>query len=694
MNYLNHSDPSSAFDPFYQVAFEMLEDILQSTREPQDLCKVAGEHLRALSGAEKVVIFRCRELPETLHDCLLCAEPSAPAELNENSTLHSQLQDILKLESVTVCHFPMAGNPSLETCGVPLISADGEVLGALLLLGVPEAQDSATLMERRLVFLARYFSEVLHNALVRQKQNELIAERTGALWQEIEERKSVEQVLRQSRDEWEETFNALPDLVTLLDPELTIVKVNQLTCEVFNLEPSSILGRKCHEVFVGSEEMCSACPVEESVEDKFSHHHVIENRKIGRTFLVNTAPIFDENGDIKHIVHAAKDITEQKRLEEELVQSQKMEAVGTLAGGIAHDFNNILSAIIGYSEIIKMGLPQDSALLEDANEVIVAGKRAADLVKQILAFSRNDHAIVEIFEPHLVIAESLKMLRSSLPTSVEIAGEIRKDCGYIRASPTSIHQIMMNLCTNALHAMENEKGILTVNLRRVELEPEFIQDIEARPGPYVLLSVADTGHGIAKEVRERIFEPYFTTKEIGRGTGLGLAMVHGIVHDAGGFVRVDSTEGQGSRFDLYLPVEKMESDTENASLQEDIPTGSEHILIVDDENAVTQVNRALLENLGYQTTTEGDSLRALEIIQAAPERFDLLLTDQTMPGLTGSELAKAALEIRPEMPIILCTGYSSVINEEEALALGIRKYLLKPVGREVLARSVRNALDA
>lgn len=285
------------------------------------------------------------------------------------------------------------------------------------------------------------------------------------------------------------------------------------------------------------------------------------------------------------------------------------------------------------------------------------------------------------------------MLRSSLPTSVEIAGEVRKDCGYIRANPTNIHQIMVNLCTNAVHAMENEKGLLTVNLRRVELEPEFVQEVKAPPGHYLLLSVADSGRGMSKDVLGRIFEPYYTTKELGRGTGLGLAVVHGIVREAGGFIRVDSTEGRGSRFDLYLPAEKMDSSAESASAKKEIPTGNEHILIVDDENAITQVNRALLEQLGYRTTTEGDSLRALDMFLAAPERFDLLLTDQTMPGLTGSELARNVLEIRSDMPIILCAGYSSVISEKDALDLGIRGYLLKPVGSEDLARSVRGALD-
>ncbi len=389
------------------------------------------------------------------------------------------------------------------------------------------------------------------------------------------------------------------------------------------------------------------------------------------------------------------DITEQKRLEEELFQAHKMEAIGTLAGGIAHDFNNILSAIIGFSELAKDDIPADSNAINDIDKVIISSRRAADLVQQILTFSRKSDQRLEPMALHLIIKESLKMLRSTFPTTINIVEDIDTECGKIMADPTSIHQIIVNLCTNSLHAMENEKGVLRVNLQRKEISAEEITgESGVSPGPFIVLEVSDTGNGIDQATIERIFEPYFTTKEVGKGTGLGLAVIHGIIYDYHGFIRVKSEPGQGTTFYVHIPALQQEiSTTHETEPTEPLPTGTERILVVDDENMIVDMNKTVLERLGYKVSATTESLDALEKIRTDPDQFDLIITDQTMPNLTGAELAQKIMKIKPNMPIILCTGYSSVLTEEYALAIGIKKYARKPVNRTMLAQLVRQVLD-
>lgn len=377
---------------------------------------------------------------------------------------------------------------------------------------------------------------------------------------------------------------------------------------------------------------------------------------------------------------------EKKKLQSQLLHAQKMEAIGTLAGGIAHDFNNILGAILGYAEMAQEDSEPGSKVSDDLDRVIEAGNRAAGLVKQILAFSRQKVSESVPLDPQHIIIEAVKLLRPSLPSTIAITQQLSNHIHTIIADPTQIHQIVMNLCTNAFHAMEKTGGTLGIRLENRELAAQDTQPYPGtEPGQFVVLSISDTGPGISSEFRDRIFDPYFTTKGIGKGTGMGLAIVHGISKSLGGFVTCESTLGQGTVFRVFFPATLTEAAPALATSTEIIPTGKEHVLYVDDEKILTELGQTMLERLGYQVTLCADSNAALSLIQENPCKFDILITDQTMPGMTGFDLARHVLQIRPNLPIILCTGYSNLVDEETARQAGIRGFIMKPLAKKHLA---------
>ncbi len=436
---------------------------------------------------------------------------------------------------------------------------------------------------------------------------------------------------------------------------------------------------------------------------EFPPYRVVRPDGTIRWVLARAFPVCDKNNQVIRIVGIAEDITdrknseeEKKKLEAELLQAHKMEAVGTLAGGIAHDFNNLLSGIIGYAELIQYRVAPDSGIGKDIAEVVGAGKRAADLVKQILTFSRKTAIEKKPLQPHLIVKEALRMLRASFPSTLNLQENIDSACGSILIDPTNLHQVVVNLCTNASQAMPKEKGTLDVNLQQLEVKPEDVsKESGIAPGSFIILSVSDTGIGMDKATIERIFEPYFTTKEVGSGTGLGLAVTHGIVQDAGGFIRVASTPGLGTTFDIYFPVLKKEEtdDTDIGEEGSDLLKGREHILVVDDEPFLVRVIQRQLEERGYEVTATSDSRDALRKVQAHPEQFDLIITDQTMPGLTGVELVSAISEVSPDLPVILCTGHSQVVSRHEVLEMGIEDFVAKPISGNTLLTAVRSVLD-
>ena len=514
---------------------------------------------------------------------------------------------------------------------------------------------------------------------------------------DLTSQRKIEEDLRQSKEEWENTFNAMSDIVTIQDKNMRIVQANKAAHRFFEVQPDELKGRYCYEVFRSAAEPCHGCPMLETIENSKNHSRTIQHENLNKIFQVSASPIMDQNNEVQFLVHVAKDITEQKQLEEKLFQSQKMEAIGTLAGGIAHDFNNILSAIIGYAEFIQQEVPTESRIGKNIAEVLSAGKRAADLVKQILTFSRKTDAEEQPLRPHLIVKEAMKLLCSTLPTTISIKEDIDPDCGTILAAPTNIHRIIVNLCTNALHAMADEKGTLSVGLHRREVSAaEIPPEGNISAGPFIVLSVSDTGCGMSQDTIDHIFEPYYTTREMGAGTGLGLSVVHGIVQDCKGFIAVESTVGEGSTFLVYFPAIEEPTVQPVVVDREDKKTATvdnKRILVVDDEPLLVKINETRLKSRGYQVTAVSDSREALEKFRNRPDRFDLLITDQTMPGLTGAELAKAVLEIRPSLPIIMCTGHSDIVPEDMALAVGIKKYILKPLYGDELLDAVQEVLD-
>lgn len=381
-----------------------------------------------------------------------------------------------------------------------------------------------------------------------------------------------------------------------------------------------------------------------------------------------------------------------RKHESRLRRVQKMEALGALAGGIAHDFNNLLYPMLGYSEMTIDEAPENERIRENMNQITTAANRASELVQQVLTFSRRSEKEMMPVQPELIVAEALKFLRTSLPATINIRERIIKNCGVVKADPTQMYQVVINLFTNAYQAIGETPGTLEVSLSGAEIGSEIpLPDMD--PGKYIRLTVSDTGCGMDEAVMERIFEPYFTTKEIGRGTGLGLAIVHGIIMNHNGFIDVQSRPGKGSAFHIWLPVIEEASEPLKKISSDPVPGGNEHILLVDDEEMNTDMLTQILEKLGYKVTSSLSGKETLNIFRRSPGDFDLVITDQTMPEITGDELSREMLRIRPDIPIILCTGFSQKITEKEARTIGIRKFLFKPIRARVLSETIRDILE-
>ncbi len=416
---------------------------------------------------------------------------------------------------------------------------------------------------------------------------------------------------------------------------------------------------------------------------------LVNKRGTSHTYLINVRRVFTEKGTQ---LWACRDITERKKLENRLQQTYKMEAIGTLAGGIAHDFNNILSAIVGYTEITKDGIEENTSLYSNLTCILDASWRAKDLVNQILMFSREREQELRPIKITLPIKEALRLIRASVPSTIEIQQDIGTDSVVITDS-TQIHQLVMNLCTNAAHAMREKGGMLTLRLSHVKITSDLLSkypDLQA--GAYAKLSVSDTGHGIQPHLINRIFDPFFSTKEKGEGTGMGLSVVHGIVKNHGGGIYVQSTVDRGTTFDIFLPVFEKPPEIQEAP-QGPIPRGNETLLFVDDESMIVDIARTMLESLGYHISTRTAALEALNLFKQHPDRFDAVITDLTMPKMTGLDLAEKLLEIRPDIPIILCTGFSADLGDQTITRYGIRELVLKPILTRDMATKLRKVLD-
>lgn len=531
-------------------------------------------------------------------------------------------------------------------------------------------------------------------------------------------RKQAEKALAKSEQQLRLLAENTLDGIWQMDMELRFTYVNPAGSLLLGYTTEEWVGSSLRDHLTAEELDKIAVLLADALDESETHPGVLfetdMRHKNGEMVPVEILARFlrDGGGNIIGLQGTTRDIRERKmaealrhKLENQIRQLYKMEALGTLAGGVAHDFNNILSAIIGYTELSLMDAAEGSRMARNLMGVLQASERATDLVKQILTFSRQSEQMRHPIQISSLVKEALKLLRSSIPTTIEIRSEIIANHSPILADPTQIHQIVMNLCTNASHAMEKEGGLLALTLDQLTVDdgsfegPDTGTSVDAlsvysdlRPGPYLHLQVKDNGHGIPREIIDSIFDPYFTTKGVGEGTGMGLSVVLGIVKTAGGEISVDSHPDRGTTFDIYLPQVEggvaVEA-TETAYLA----VGSERILFVDDEPTLAIVGKQLLERLGYSVVTFTSSTEALAAFKAEPQRYDLVMTDMTMPVVTGDKLAKAILQIRADVPIILCTGFSRIVNEERARSLGIRCFLMKPLTLPQIAKAVREALD-
>ncbi len=474
-------------------------------------------------------------------------------------------------------------------------------------------------------------------------------------------------------------------ILILFDRDMKAQWINRLE----HSREADTIGRSCHEIFCSKGDRCDNCAFRKCLQSAHIESTIQRTGIFGIdgdevVFDITASPVKDPQGNVSGIIGIAQNVTEQYRLERQLRHTQKMEAIGTLAGGVAHDFNNVLTPIMGYAEIIRLKMKQDGlvdqAVFDYLDEILKAAKRAKSLVEQVLTFSRSVEKKEVLQYLHPIVKEVLKLMRSTLPSTVVIHEKIDEHCGRVLIDPVQLHQVLINLCTNAAQAMAGRHGVMNVSLGLAAPTGDGKEWLE--------LAVADTGCGIEEDHLERIFEPYFTTKEKTSGTGMGLAMVHGIISRQGGYVKVESEVGKGSIFRVYLPVAQKEVAADHVLSLSDLQTGSGRILLVDDEEQVVQVTGAILQSLGYQVAGRTSPRKALADFSRESQSFDLLMTDLTMAELTGLELSQQVKTLRPDLPIILITGYSDQISKDAALEAGVDEYCMKPISMRELSAVV------
>lgn len=552
--------------------------------------------------------------------------------------------------------------------------------------------------------------EELHK--YRFQLEEMVNERTievlvanKKLKQEVQERKKAELAILESEKKVRNIIEKSRDGIILVDENGSIIQWNSGQETIYGTKRAMVVGKKIWDVQFQHEpktqrneanqkkiEKIWADFYETGVNPFKNDLHVSRiERPDGNLRDVQQLYFTIETDNGVMMACTTRDITDKLLMEKQLTQTQKMEAMGTLAGGIAHDFNNLLGGIIGYTDLAMRKADKDSPLQKYLDQVLTASRRATDLVKQILTFSRSeDKEKKEPVQLSLIVKEALKLLRSTLPETIEIISKIEaKEC-FILANPTQFHQVIMNLCTNAAHAMKNNGGIMEVRLTEETIEDAVYKGIN--PGPHIRLTVSDTGYGIKQEVLDKIFDPFFTTKKPGEGTGMGLAVVHGIVEGHNGHISVFSKEGQGTTFSILVPtvvdvIHRQERE------EQDIPRGDERILLVEDDAYLAEAEKKMLEELGYKVTALTSSIEAFEIFQKLPERFDIIIVDYAMPKMTGLQLIRKIRSISSDIPVIICTGYSKVIQQQKITSLEIGEIIMKPIELGYIANSIRRLLE-
>ncbi len=562
-------------------------------------------------------------------------------------------------------------------CGTPLFNSEGEVVGNLAIMDQKplsmNAQDRSLLQ----VFASRAGTEL--------------------------ERKRAQEALQESQERYRALYDEAPLMYFTVDVHLTVLSVNQFGANMLGYTNHELVGQSVMAVIDPEDQALFRREIETCFTflNQASQKVFRKIKKDGtRLWVRETCRSIMGPNQQPMLLLSCEDITDRKRVEEALEQSekqlrhtQKMEAIGTLAGGIAHDFNNILGAILGYSELALAQVSKEPRLISYLEEILTAGNRAKELVKQILAFSRRSDQGREAVDLNLVVQEALNMVRATLPTTIEIRSTLTLDSAVVFADSTQIHQVIMNLCANAGHAMRQDGGLLTLAVTTIDVNVDSVKrNPELKTGTYLQLSIQDSGKGMPSHELERIFEPFFTTKELGEGTGLGLAVVHGILVGHGGQISVTSEVGQGTTFTILLPRLDVVLPAEPEKGME-WPRGMGKVLFVDDEEVLARWGEQILTHLGYTVVTKTNPHEAVELFQRHPGQFDLVVTDQTMPTMSGEAFARALLNIREDIPIVLCTGFSHTMSAEKANQLGLKGFLMKPVNGAGLARTLQEILS-
>ncbi len=529
--------------------------------------------------------------------------------------------------------------------------------------------------------------------------------RVGGTIQDITERIQAENELLLARDQADQNrmrasaiLDAAPEAIIMIDENGVVDTYSEGAERIFGYKAEETIGQRLN-LLMHDEDVIRHEEAIQRVSDLGRARQVNQSREVvgrhkdGHAIDLDLTIRDTYLGGRRMFVGVMRDISDRKRMQSQLRQSQKMEAIGTLAGGIAHDFNNILQSILGYTGLARDSIETGHEAEEYLSVVMKAGLRARDLVQQILAFSRQSDLQLSVVDLSLIVRESTKLMRAAMPSTINIRTEMMDRDVHVLGDPVQLHQVLMNLCTNGGYAMRDTGGTLTVSLRRVFWDAEFARFYpDLHPGLHAELLVSDTGSGMSKEVLERIFEPFYTTKPVGEGTGMGLSVVHGIIHSLGGAIHVTSDLGKGTTFKVFLPMVEAAVEVEERS-EPEAPIGNERILLVDDEEAIAEMVSIMLGRLGYRVTRFTDPRQALREFTEHPQDFDLLITDQTMPFMTGASLSSRLLEQRSDLPIIVCTGYSEMFTPEQAQEMGVQAYLFKPVGMMDLAQTIRQVLS-
>jgi len=539
---------------------------------------------------------------------------------------------------------------------------------------------------------------ILSRGMVVERDAEGNAIRMVGTHLDITERKRTEAELHKSQERFRQVAENVGDFLWEVDANGLYTYTSPSVEKILGFRPHELIGRiHFYDLFTpeAREELKAAVFKLFAAKQPFRAFPNPNLSKDGRVVHVETSgsPMVDEAGNLVGYRGAGSDVTERHNLQSQLQQAEKLESLGTLTGGIAHDFNNILAAMMGFTELVKGKLPKGSKEEQQLQTVMEAGLRGRELVKQMLTFSRQTPQEKKPLLLSSIVKETGKFLRASIPSTIRIETNVQSESGLVLADPIQIQQVLTNLCTNATHAMQEKGGTLDIELSDFSVSPTTGDPHGIAPGLYMRLVVRDSGVGIPREIIDRIFDPFFTTKGLGEGTGLGLSVAMGIIKESQGYITVESEPGKGSTFAVYFPKVAKKQLADSTASDEPIPTGTERILFVDDEKPLVQMGEARLAELGYQVTSLASSREALELLKQNPSGFDLVITDQTMPEMTGIELAKHILTLRPQLPVILCTGFSHIVDAEAAKAAGIRVFVMKPLTQGEIARAVRKALD-